>query len=87
MAGLLLAGLAGKRLPGLAWLAGWLAGKRLAGWAGLASCDASLLDVSWEPLGASWRPLGSLLGASWGHLGASAGVVLTKAKIGYLRLR
>ena len=53
VAGLLLAGLAGKRLPGLAWLAGWLAGKRLAGWAGLASCDASLLDVSWEPAGIS----------------------------------
>ena len=41
----------------------------------------------WAPLGASWGPLGSLLGASWRHLGASAGVVFTKAKIGYLRLR
>ena len=57
---MLLAGLAGKRLPGLAWLAGWLAGKRLAGWAGLAGWLgwlgwlAGLAGLGWAGLGLCW---------------------------------
>ena len=54
---------------------------------GLLGASRSSLGASWERLGASWGPLGDLLGASWRHLGPSAGVVFTKAKISYVRIR